>query len=133
MNRKIEILINILILPIISAGISSILGALILQKITTLIAKFKLKYWTAYKVAFLAFSGSYIVGFTIGIPAISIYSAVIAFLVQAAIYFIMLKHPETGSIRLGTACLISLVYLIVGGLIAFLIGFIATFAELQFR
>jgi hypothetical protein len=121
-----------LIGQIVGSAIGALIGALIVQLACKMVVKFKPPYGMAYKAAFLGYVASVLVGFVVGFVigasgqqftgTSTVLLMVIGFFVQAAIYAPLIKHPETGAIGFGKACLVSLIQLIFGAL---LIGGIA--------
>ncbi|MBD3337654.1 MAG: hypothetical protein GF353_01010 [Candidatus Lokiarchaeota archaeon] len=116
-----------LIGQIIGAAIGALIGALIVQLACKMVVKFKPPYGIAYKATFLGYVASVLVGFVGGFvigasgqqftgTSIILLMA-IGFFVQAAIYAHLIKHPETGAISFGKACIVSLIQLIFGALL----------------
>jgi hypothetical protein len=65
---------------------------------------------------FIGFFGGKVTGSAV------ILITVIGFFVQSAVYMIFLKHPETGSISYGKACLISAIQLSIGVILLIIIA-----------
>jgi hypothetical protein len=121
-----------IIVQLIGATIGALLGALIIQVLTKWIARFKPAYKTAYLASFLGYIFpiliAFLMGFFIGLfggkvtGSAVILITVIGFFVQSAVYMIFLKHPETGSIGYGRACLISAIQLSIGVILLIIIA-----------
>lgn len=109
------------------AAIGSLFGAIFVRVATKLAAGFTPRYGTAYLAAFLGCAASLIREIVIGAPSrvfdvdFITSSMIIWFFVQTAVHALLIKHPDTGNITYGTACIISLIQLIIGVTI---IGFI---------
>jgi hypothetical protein len=120
-------IIGQLVAKTVGAAIGALIGALFIQLGTKWIAKFKPSYGTAYLAAFLGYLASFVVGVVIGLfvgmsghsfgGSPVVLSMVIGFSVAAAIYGLLIKHPETGPIGFGKACLVALVQLLLSGVI----------------
>jgi peroxiredoxin/Leucine-rich repeat (LRR) protein len=108
-----QIMIAAIAIPIIS-----LITAAFLMVTTRWAVKFKLPYWTAYKIAII----TSVVSFVIGIPfdilgtiLAHLLNFVVSFFVQSAIYGTMIKNPETNeSIGYGKGLLIFLYLLLIG-------------------
>lgn len=108
----------ILIVGIAVVAIMSLIGALFVQLGTKWVAKFKPSYGLAYLTTFLGNLGPFIVEFVIEpSPGMSgqsfaggpmVLSMVINFFVAAAIYGLLIKHPDTGPIGFGKGCLVGM-------------------------
>ncbi|MHC4544304.1 MAG: TlpA family protein disulfide reductase, partial [Planctomycetota bacterium] len=122
MPFHLRVLIAVIAIPIVS-----FLLAVFLRLSAGWVAKFKIPYWTAYKIAIVAA----LVNFVIGIPFdilgtlwAEFLNLVVSFFVQSAIYGTMIKYPETNeSIGYGKGLLISLILLLIGIVLACVIGF----------
>ena len=107
-----------IVIAAIAIPIISLITAAFLMVITRLAVKFKIPYWTAYKIAIIAA----VVNFVIGIPFdilgtiwAQFLHYVVIFFVQSAIYGTMIKYPESNeSIGYGKGLLISLFLLLIG-------------------
>lgn len=125
-------LIGQIIGAVIGAAIGALIGALVVRFATNLVAKFIPPFGMAYKASFLGAIATYLIGFVLGfIVGASgnefsgtgyLLLTVIGFFVYAAILGPMIKHPETGPIGFGKACLVSLaqvitMVVIIGGVV----------------
>lgn len=131
-----QILIAVIVIPI-----ASLLSAVFLRMATKWAVKFKIPYWTAYKIMIIAA----VVGFVIGIPFDAIENIgakflglVVNFLVASAIYGGMIKYPETDdsigyggmnkypetrdSIGFGKGLLISFFFLLIWIVLGLIVG-----------
>ena len=127
-----QILIAAIAIPIVC-----LLGAVFLRMTTGWAVKFKLPYWTAYKIAII----TSVVSFVIGIPFdilgtlwAQFLNFVVSFFVQSAIYGTMIKYPETNeSIGYGKGLLISLYLLLIGLVLGCVFGCIIFIIIMGFR
>ena len=114
----------------IGIAIGALVGALFVQLATNWVCKFKPPYGTAYKAFLLTSLASLIIAFLVGFVGglIGIYEnqkgrppliplTVINLFVGAVIYGSLIKHPESGSIGFGKACLVSIFLLAIGAII----------------
>ena len=128
-----------LMMNLAGAAIGSFVVALFVQLGTKKIVKFKPSYGMAYKATLLSSLSFLIIGFEVGLFAsLSGHSftydpimltTIIGFLVGAAIYGTLIKHPETGPIGFRHGLLVELILLISFGLIinAIARNFVAVF------
>lgn len=123
-----------LIGTIIGAAIGSLIGAVFVRLATHWVCKFTPAYGMAYVATFYSYLTCNIIGIFVGLmigttgnlfnPITIILLMVIGFFIGAAIYGIMIKHPESGPIGFGKACLVNLVLLLIGAVIFGIIGLI---------
>lgn len=107
---------------IIGAALGALIGALIIRFATKLVAKFVPPFGMAYKASFLGVAATYLTGYVFGIidrasgnqfsSTRFILLTVISFFIYAVILGPMIKHPQTGPIGFGKACLVSLAQII---------------------
>ncbi|MDR1709007.1 MAG: hypothetical protein LBS70_04745 [Candidatus Accumulibacter sp.] len=107
---------------VIGAAVGALIGAVIIRFIAKLVVKFIPPFGMAYKATFFGGVVTYLIGFVFGFivgasgNTLSVTNyillTIIGFFVYAAILGSIIKHPETGSIGFGKACLISLVQFI---------------------
>jgi hypothetical protein len=119
--------IGFLIGQVIGAAIGALIGAIFVRIATKMAAGFTPPYGTAYLAAFLGYAASLVLGFVIGLVigasgqtldgGGTVLIMIIGFFVQAAVYASLLKHPETGNISYGKACLVSLIQLVMAAVI----------------
>ena len=119
---------------LIGATVGALIGAVFVRLATRMVAGFTPPFGTSWLAAYLGFAASIIIVFVAGISlgasrghvdaSANILLMVIGFFVQAAIYGSLLKHPESGPIGFGKACLVSIVQLVAAAIIFGIIALI---------
>lgn len=98
----------------------ALIGALLLYPGFKWIAKFKPKFWVSYFSVFLCFWTSWLLGYLIRMSRlgdkysviVAILSFVINFFIFSLIYKLLIKHPVTGAIGFGKACLVTAIQIL---------------------
>lgn len=148
-------LILLLLIPLALLALLAVLmiGTFFLRWATSLVCKFKMKYWTAFKIYLVEFVVviicSLVMQMGAGLPilptsdaaanepsvAYILLSTLMSVLVAAAIYGHMITHPETGTIGFKKGFFISLVstllFIGVVAVFAFIGGIIAVVANIS--
>ena len=116
------VLIGQIVGAIIGMAIGALVGALVVRFATNIVAKFVPPFGMAYLASFLGAVGTYLVGLILGQAmgisrndmsgAQYLLLMIVGFFVYAAVLGPLIKHPETGAIGFGKACLVSLVQVI---------------------
>lgn len=125
-------LLKTVLFNFLGAAVGAFYGALIIQIGTKLVGKFKFPYKKAYLTAFIGYVASYIVGFLLGLlfakagmgfnNAVLLFFMTVGFLTQAAVYSYMIKTPEGVSLSFSKACLVSLIQVLSGLLLIFIVS-----------
>ena len=117
----VQIVISVIAIPIIS-----LITAAFIMVITRWAVKFKIPYWTAYKIAIIAALVNLVISIpfnVLGIFWAHLLNFVVSFFVQSAIYGTMIKYPESNeSIGYGKGLLISLYLLLIGVVLGCVFG-----------
>ena len=120
---------------LIGGLVGALIAAVFVRMATRIVAGFTPAFGSAWGASYLGFALSSLVGFLTGFimtakghsvdPTTEICLFVVGLFVQAAVYGVVLKHPDTGPIGLFRGSLVCLVYLIIigilGGLLALVI------------
>jgi hypothetical protein len=102
------------------------------RALCSIVAGFTPAFGSAWGASYLGFALSSLVGFLTGFvmtakghsvnPTTEICLVVVGLLVQAAVYGVVLKHPDTGSIGFLRGSLVCIVYLIIIGILGGLLA-----------
>jgi len=115
-----------IVIAAIAIPIISLITAALLMVITGWAVKFKLPYWTAYKIAIITSVVSFVIGIgfdIVGTILARLLNFVVTFFVQSAIYGTMIKYPESNeSIGYGKGLLIFLYLLLIGVVLGCVFG-----------
>ncbi|HPG01108.1 MAG TPA: hypothetical protein PLE77_13705 [Kiritimatiellia bacterium] len=131
---------------LVGAAIGSLIGALIIQLAARIVVKVKQDYGTAYAAAFLGYLVGFIIGFVLDLTlklagfagmemkfAATAVSVVLAFFAGAGVNAMLLRNAEGERINYGQACLISLIQVAIGLLIAGAILFLIFILAAAFK